>query len=190
MSIKHGTIHGRFQPFHQAHLHMARLAFEQCDELTVGITNPDPNRLREEEEEPHRHRPEHNPFTYWERYRIIKTSLLMDGFEPGRFNISPFDINHMEHGLWKHYMPEDAVWFLRVKAEWGEKKKERLESHGLTVRTLPYERYTDISGTEIREKMANGGDWTAELPPGAVKVLREMEPRDRINRIRERTPPN
>lgn len=184
MTREHGTIHGRFQPFHQAHLHMARLAFQHCDELTVGITNPDPERLREETEENHRHRPEHNPFTYWERYRIIKSSLLEDGFAPRSFNICPFDINHMERGLWRHYMPQQATWFLRVKGEWGATKKKRLESHGLTVETLPYEQYTQISGTKIRKQMAAGEDWTRDLPPGAVDVLRELDPAERIKRIR------
>ena len=41
-------IHGRFQPFHNGHLEYLRGAAECCDELFVGITNPDPARVKPE----------------------------------------------------------------------------------------------------------------------------------------------
>ena len=41
-------IHGRFQPFHNGHLEYLRGAAAQSGEVFVGITNPDPQRIREE----------------------------------------------------------------------------------------------------------------------------------------------
>ena len=40
--VARGMIHGRFQPFHLGHLEYLRGAAERCDEVFVGITNPDP----------------------------------------------------------------------------------------------------------------------------------------------------
>jgi cytidyltransferase-like protein len=48
-------IHGRFQPFHRGHLEYMRGASERCDELWVGITNPDPARVKPEASDPARH---------------------------------------------------------------------------------------------------------------------------------------
>ncbi|TMK95420.1 MAG: hypothetical protein E6G42_02925 [Actinobacteria bacterium] len=45
-------VHGRFQPFHNGHLEYLRGAAARCDELFVGITNPDPRRIKEEPSDP------------------------------------------------------------------------------------------------------------------------------------------
>lgn len=179
--VDHGTIHGRFQPFHRGHLRLARLALERCDELTVGLTNPDPGHVAEESSDRHRHRPENNPMTFWERYRLVREVLLEDGVPAGRFAVVPFDINGMDSTPWDHYMPRSARWFLRVKGEWGEAKVRRLEQHGLTVEPLPFDRYTDVSGTGIRRSIASGDDdWTKRVPPPGVQLLRSMGIPERI----------
>jgi nicotinamide-nucleotide adenylyltransferase len=51
-------IHGRFQPFHNGHLEYLRGAAERSDEVFVGVTNPDPQRIKEEATDPLRHLPE------------------------------------------------------------------------------------------------------------------------------------
>ena len=65
-------IHGRFQPFHNGHLEYLRGAAALSDPVFVGITNPDPRRVREEPSDPLRHLPESNPFTYTERLLMIE----------------------------------------------------------------------------------------------------------------------
>ena len=47
-----GMIHGRFQPFHNGHLEYLRGAAARSDEVFVGITNPDPSRVKEEPSDP------------------------------------------------------------------------------------------------------------------------------------------
>ena len=46
--MKRGMIHGRFQPFHLGHLEYLQGAAAQSDEVWVGITNPDPTRVKPE----------------------------------------------------------------------------------------------------------------------------------------------
>lgn len=165
---------------------MARMALDRCDELTVGLTNPDPGRVAPEAADQQRHRPENNPLTFWERYRVVRAVLLEDGVSADRFAIVPFDVNNMDASPWDHYMPRSARWYLRVKGEWGEQKVRRLEEHGLTVERLPFDRLTDVSGTEIRAAIASGEkDWVDQVPPPVPDLLREMGVIERIRADRE-----
>ena len=60
-------VHGRFQPFHNGHLEYLLGAYERSSEVFVGITNPDPLRIRPEASDPLRHLPESNPWSYAEK---------------------------------------------------------------------------------------------------------------------------
>jgi len=162
---------------------MARQALERCDELTIGLTNPDPARREVEREDPTRHRPENNPLTYWERFRVVREVLLEDGVAPSRFGIVPFDVNHLDTFPWEQYMPRDARWFLRVKGTWGEEKARRLEARGLRVVRLPFREYTQISGSGIRRAIAGGeASWRGAVPPPVASMLESMGVLGRIRR--------
>ena len=74
-------IHGRFQPFHLGHLEYLRGAAERSDEVLVGITNPDPARIKPEASDPLRHLPESNPYSYVERLLMVKAAAADAGIE-------------------------------------------------------------------------------------------------------------
>ncbi len=74
-------VHGRFQPFHNGHLEYLRGAAERSDEVWVGITNPDPTRIKEEPSDPLRHLPESNPYTYAERLLMVKAAAADAGID-------------------------------------------------------------------------------------------------------------
>ncbi len=177
----HATVHGRFQPFHLGHLHYLRLALARCEELTVGITNPDRAAMSGHSAEAHRHDPASNPFSFWERARMIRESLLDDGVAPSRFCLVPLDINHIETTDWAAYMPASAVWLTRVKGEWGEQKVARFEKLGLTVGRLPFEEWTELTATEVREALRSGGDWQSLVPAGTARILREIDAERRLS---------
>src|SRR5205085_9034914 len=71
---RRGMIHGRFQPFHLGHLEYLRGAAERSDEVWIGITNPDPARVKPEPSDPVRHLPESNPFSYADRLLMAKAA--------------------------------------------------------------------------------------------------------------------
>ncbi len=179
----HATVHGRFQPFHLGHLHYLRLALARCEELTVGITNPDRAAMSGSSAEAHRHDVASNPFSFWERSRMIRESLLDDGVDPSRFCIVPLDINHMDSTDWAAYMPSDAVWLTRVKGEWGEQKIARFEGLGLTVVRLPFEEWTDLTATRVREAIRSEGAWRALVPRGTARILEEIDAERRLAEI-------
>src|SRR5580700_4394306 len=90
--IAAGSVHGRFQPFHNDHLEYALAAKERCEFLWVGITKYD---IAPSEASPlarARERPDHNPLTYFERITLITRALNEAGVPRECFAFVPFPI--------------------------------------------------------------------------------------------------
>jgi nicotinamide-nucleotide adenylyltransferase len=167
-------IHGRFQPFHNGHQEYLKGAAERCDELFVGITNPDPQRIKPEESDPLRHLPESNPYSYVERLLMVKAAALDAGLELERVHVIPFPVNEPE--LWRAYVPEDVTQFIRLFSDWGGTKLDRLREAGYEVVVLDHGVEKEISGAEVRLAIREEGAWEAMVPPGVAAVLRRHEP--------------
>jgi cytidyltransferase-like protein len=166
-------IHGRFQPFHRGHLEYMRGAADRCDELFVGITNPDPARIKPEASDPLRHLPESNPYSYVQRLVMVKAAARDLGLRPERVHVIPFPVNEPE--LWPAYVPEGVTQYLRLFSAWGGEKHERLLEAGYEVVILDHGTEKEISGVEVREALRAGGDWESLVPPGVAAVLLELE---------------
>jgi cytidyltransferase-like protein len=165
-------IHGRFQPFHLGHLEYLRGAAERSDQVFVGITNPDPSRIRPEPADPLRHLPESNPFSYAERLLMVKAAAADLGLDPRRVHVIPFPVNEPE--LWPAYVPAGVTQYLRLFSEWGGTKLERLREAGYEVVILDEGADKEISGADVREAMRDGGEWEALVSPGVARVIREL----------------
>jgi nicotinamide-nucleotide adenylyltransferase len=163
-------IHGRFQPFHNGHLEYLRGAAARCDELFVGITNPDPRRIKEEPSDPLRHLPESNPFSYVERLLMIEAVAAEEGV---RAHVIPFPVNEPE--LWPAYVPAGVTQFLRLFSDWGGTKLERLRAAGYEVVVLDEGAEKEISGVDVRAAMRDGEAWESLVPPGVARVIRTLE---------------
>ena len=163
-------IHGRFQPFHNGHLEYLRGAAARSDHVFVGITNPDPRRVREEPSDPLRHLPESNPFTYTERLLMLEAVAEDEGV---RVSVIPFPVNEPE--LWRAYVPEGVTQYLRLFSEWGGTKLERMRDAGYEVVILDEGVKKEISGRDVREAISDGGDWEGLVPPGVARVIRSLQ---------------
>ena len=171
--MQQGMIHGRFQPFHRGHLEYMRGASERCDELWVGITNPDPARVKPEASDPSRHLPESNPYTYAERLLMVKAAAGDLGLDPGAVHVIPFPVNEPE--LWAAYVPAGTTQFLRLFSAWGGEKLARLRDAGYEVVVLDEGAEKELSGAQVREALRAGGDWELLVPPGVARVLRVLD---------------
>jgi nicotinamide-nucleotide adenylyltransferase len=163
-------VHGRFQPFHNGHLAFLRGAAARVDEVWVGITNPDPERIKPEPSDPLRHLPESNPYTYWERMLMIE-STAADEEIPVR--VIPFPVNEPE--LWAAYVPPDVTQFIRLFSEWGGTKLERLREAGFEVVVLDEGAEKELSGAEVRDALRSGRDWESLVPDGVARVIRGLD---------------
>jgi nicotinamide-nucleotide adenylyltransferase len=162
-------IHGRFQPFHNGHLEYLRGAAAHSDEVFVGITNPDPRRVREEPSDPLRHLPESNPFSYVERLLMIEAVAEDEGISA---HVIPFPVNEPE--IWPAYVPHGVTQYLRLFSEWGWTKLERMRVAGYEVVVLDEGADKELSGREVRDALREGGDWESLVPSGVARVIRSL----------------
>jgi len=176
--IARGMVHGRFQPFHRGHLEYLKGAAARCEEVFVGITNPDPARIRPEASDPQRHLPESNPFTYVERLLMVKAAALDAEIDLSRVHVIPFPVNEPE--LWHAYVPGDVVQFIRLFSDWGGTKLERLREAGFEVVVLDEGSAKEISGADVRAALREGGEWESLVPKGVATVLKRLEQRVRV----------
>ncbi len=166
-------VHGRFQPFHNGHLEYLRGAAERSDEIFIGITNPDPARIKPEPSDPARHLPESNPYSYAERLLMVKAAAGDLGLDPARVHVIPFPVNEPE--LWPAYVPAGVTQYLRLFSEWGGTKLERMREAGYEVVILDEGTEKELSGVEVRAAIRDGGDWEALVPLGVARVLHSLD---------------
>jgi nicotinamide-nucleotide adenylyltransferase len=171
--VRRGMIHGRFQPFHNGHLEYMRGASERCDELFVGITNPDPARVKPEPADPARHLPESNPWSYADRLLMVKAAAVDLGLDLERVHVIPFPVN--EPDLWPAYVPGGVTQYLRLFSDWGDEKLDRLRAAGYEVAVLDEGAEKEVSGTAVRKALRTGGDWELLVPAGVARVLRSLD---------------
>jgi len=165
-------IHGRFQPFHNGHLEYLRGAAERSDEVWIGITNPDPERIKPEESDPLRHLPESNPFSYAERLLMVKAAAAEIGLEAGAVHVIPFPVNEPE--LWPAYVPNGVTQYLRLFSAWGGTKLDRLREAGYEVVILDEGAEKEISGAEVRAALREAGDWESLVPAGVARIVHQF----------------
>jgi len=179
--VKTGVVHGRFQPLHLEHLKYFLAAKKKCDFLIIGITNPDPSLTKDDETNPHRSLDTSNPFTYFERYTMIKETLLEAGLKREEFDIVPFPINFPE--LIKNYVPIDkSTFYMTILDDWGWKKKQTLEKLGAKVEVLWTGETVEkkLTSTEIRKRIKEGNDWKKLVPPAVYRIIKDWKLDKRI----------
>lgn len=170
-----GLVHGKFQGLHLGHMEYILAAYERSEHLVIGITNPDPELTKEDESDVKRSSAEANPFSYFERFLMVRDSLLERGVPRGDFDIVPFPINFPAKLL--NYAPKGAVYFTTIYDEWNRKKVKVLKELGLRVVVLWERSMGDrlTTGTEVRRRIREGGVWEHLVPRAVVKIIKEYE---------------
>ena len=180
-TISEGSVHGRFQPFHNEHLEYVLTAHKQCEFLWIGITKYD----LEAEVSPlgrDREKPESNPLTYFERIAIIAESLTDTGIARDTFAFTPFPIEH-PHKL-KQFLSPSVVCFTTICEDWNREKIEVLKSHGYAVRVL-WEREKKVAGIRIREQIMRGEtDWKGQVPAATARAIERLNLGERLRHLR------
>jgi len=181
--IETGVIHGRFQVLHNDHLKYLLASKALCERLVVGITNPDPILTRDDKADPYRSSPQANPLTYFERYAVLRAALTESGLVEATFSIVPLPIN-LPH-LYGHYVPLEATFFLTIYDDWGRRKLKQFQALQLKTKVLWEKPYHEkgISGTHVRQLMANGGNWEELVPPSTAVLLKKWKIPERLRRL-------
>ena len=139
--------------------------------------------VREESADPQRSDPLANPLTYFERYQLVKAVLTDQGLQQEAYSIVPLPINLPER--YHHYVPMEAVFFLSIYDDWGERKRHYFESLGLRthiIRRVPSQE-KGISATDIRNAMHFDNDWAQWVPPAARRLLTQWDIPHRLKQM-------
>lgn len=172
MKYQLGVIHGRFQGLHLGHMEYLLEGKKRCEHLFIGITNYDLNEKKEiDSYNPTRTKKSSNPFTYFERYMMLKLGLLEYGVKQEEFDIVPFPIESPKRII--NFVPKDATFFVTIYDKWGEHKEEILSGQGLKTEIMWIRDNNSriTSGTEIRQLIANGGEWENLVPKSVYNYI-------------------
>jgi nicotinamide-nucleotide adenylyltransferase len=164
------AVTGRFQPVHAQHLELFALALAEHDHLVVAVTNPDTAARHLAATSAHRHTDAANPFTYFDRVRLLDAALTAAGLAD-RTTVVPFDLTRPE--VWAEYVPRDAVHYVRAYSAWEKDKAGRLADGGYAVTVLDGDPATKIDASAIRERFADG-TWRDLVPAATVPLLAEL----------------
>ncbi len=197
-----GCVTGRFQPVHRQHLELFETALADCAHLVVGVTNPDTEARHEEATSRHRHTGAANPFSYFERCRLLGAAVDERGLAP-RVTVVPFDLTRP--AVWPQYVPLSARQYVRVFGAWERQKAGWLAEAGYPVTVLDGDVESKVSSTDIRRLLAaldirrllgGAGGWplagiAGEVPPATVPLLAEFLDRRSMRQrsIRQPTSP-
>ncbi|HYA82745.1 MAG TPA: nicotinamide-nucleotide adenylyltransferase [Candidatus Bathyarchaeia archaeon] len=168
--MSRGIFVGRFQPFHLGHMTTIRFALEKVQELVIVIGSAQIS---------HEMR---NPFTAGERIQMIKDSLDADlGVDIRRILMIPVpDVS--SHPLWTHQLDIMVPKYQLVFSNdffTGLLYKER----GIEVIQPSLYRREDLSGTEIRSRMARGREWRQFVTTQTAKFVDDIKGIERIKAI-------
>ncbi len=167
-----GCVTGRFQPVHNQHLALFEIALAQCGYLVVAVTNPDIAARHQESTSTHRHTPAANPFSYFERVRLLEAAVRERGLAE-RTTMVPFDLTRRD--VWGQYVPLSARQYVRAYSDWERQKARWFEQAGYTVTLLDGDSSDRLSASDIRADMRDGHDgWRAFVPAATVPLLTEL----------------
>jgi len=157
---------GRFQPYHDGHHHMVAEIAEQVDELVLGIGSAGDSHTRR------------NPFTAGERVMMISKSVA-------EFDIPSYvgPIEDLERNpVWVRHVQSLSPGF-DVAFSNNPLVIRLFEEAGIEVRQSPMFHREVLEGTELRERMIDGGDWASLVPEPAAAVIQECGGVERIRQV-------
>jgi nicotinamide-nucleotide adenylyltransferase len=167
-----GLMTGRFQPFHNGHLALARQMLDECNELVIVIGSAQFNFI------------EKDPFTAGERILMAHRALAESHVDLSRCYIIPVanDENNARWlaGLRSQVPPFDAIYsgndFVLCLA--------RLQDPSLVARKPRFAKKKQYNGTNIRNLIASGKkEWKNLVPPAVARVIEDVDGVERIKMV-------
>ena len=136
---------------------------QNFEQVIIGITNPDLEKLNAHADSAHRHTDHANPFDFDARKKIVLASI-------GQFSniaVIPFDLDSPQS--WQ--VPADTTFAIRIFSPWETSKKELFASNGYStvLLTPPREK---LSASSIREQLLVGDErWKEQVRPNAIAEI-------------------
>jgi len=162
-----GLLIGRFQPFHLGHLEAVNFALNKVENLWIGIGSS--NKYNEKK----------NPFSADERRKMI--TLSIDDSIITRIKI--FDIPDVgDHEKWTYSIDKIVPEYNLVFSN-DEFTKTLFEKREMNVVPVVLKDRGKLSGTNIRELIADDKNWQDLVPQGTRKVLDNLNSKERLKNL-------
>jgi nicotinamide-nucleotide adenylyltransferase len=157
---------GRFQPYHDGHQRMVGEIVDEVDELVLGIGSAGDSHTTR------------NPFTAGERVMMVTKSVA--AFDLTTYVVPIEDLER--NSVWVSHVRSMTPSF-DVAYSNNPLVIELFREAGVEVRQSPMFNRDVLEGTELRERMIEGGDWRRLVPDPVVEVIDEVDGIERIQAV-------
>jgi nicotinamide-nucleotide adenylyltransferase len=158
---------GRFQPFHCGHFKVIADIAKSSEYVVIAIGSAQLSHSLK------------NPFTAGERYEMISRSLNADGID--NYHIVQLeDLNR--YSLWVSHVVSHAPPFDVVYAH-NPLSIRLFKEAGFEVVKLDLIKPWEYSGTNIRKKIIEGGNWEELVPKQVAEVISEIDGGKRLKEL-------
>ncbi|HEX7033280.1 MAG TPA: nicotinamide-nucleotide adenylyltransferase [Nitrososphaera sp.] len=157
-----GLMTGRFQPFHNGHLALAKQILGECDELIIVIGSAQFNYL------------DKDPFTAGERVLMIHEALKEAKVDLSKCHVMPL-ANDENNARWIAYLrsmvpPFDVLYTGNDFVKHLALSQDRV----IAVKSPKFSRKREYNGTNIRRLMLSGNKWRLLVPHAVAKVIDQI----------------
>lgn len=157
---------GRFQPFHNGHLHAIKLILEETDELLIVVGSA---QMSHEQD---------NPFTAGERLEMIRYALDAAGITSDCYMLIPIP-DAPAHRVWVSQVESQSPRFDVVYTNQPLTRRLLIEA-GYEVRGIKLFMRDQFEATEIRRRILEGEDWKDLVPPEVYEYVKKIDGDGRI----------
>ena len=147
---------GRFQPFHNGHLHVAKSLSGKFDELIIGIGSSQEKNTR------------NNPFSYNERKAMISNALKANNIR--NFKIFPVPDLYDDY-KWTNYILKNLPKFDVAHSgnDWTIRCFRKHKIKAVKIRLVK-----GLSSTKIRHLIKNNKKWENLVPKEIYGYIKKM----------------
>lgn len=164
-----GILIGRMQPVHNGHVEVIKSILSEVDEIIIGIGSA---QLSHELKD---------PFTAGERIVMMSQALAEEGIDASRYYIIPMqDINF--NALWASHVKMLTPPF-NIVYSGNPLVKQLFAEEGYEVRQPPLYDRVHLSGTEVRKRILENGNWQELVPNATVDLIGEIGGVERIKNL-------
>lgn len=164
--FKRALFVGRFQPFHNGHLHAVKVILEAAEELVIVVGSAQMSHELS------------NPFTAGERIEMIRKALDAAGVDRGRYMLIPIP-DAPAHRVWVSQVESQTPMFDIVYTNQPLTRRLLVEA-GYEVRGIELHRREKYEATEIRRRILAGEDWGVLVPDEVYKYMKDIDGEGRI----------
>ena len=160
---------GRMQPVHNGHMQVINKILQEVDEVIIGIGSA---QLSHEIKD---------TFTAGERVVMMSQALVEENVDPSRYYIIPMqDINF--NAIWASHVKMLTPPFSIVYSG-NPLVKQLFSEENFEVKQPPLYSRKTLSGTEVRNRILNDGNWEELVPNATVNLIKEINGVERIKNL-------